>query len=115
MKGGSSPRHDKLLDKDDMKVDLDSFSHHGRKFITIWIIAYIVNFGQFSDLSDDSYGTVVNMSMDQDGSSPHSGIGRPMFLHGATSPSYLSGHTPPHGHEHMGYPDQLAVYSSIGK
>lgn len=29
MKGGSSPRHDKLLDKDDMKVDLDSFSHHG--------------------------------------------------------------------------------------
>ncbi|KAH1024751.1 hypothetical protein HUJ05_004194, partial [Dendroctonus ponderosae] len=95
MKGGSSPRHDKLLDKDDMKVDLDSFSHH--------------------DLSDDSYGTVVNMSMDQDGSSPHSGIGRPMFLHGATSPSYLSGHTPPHGHEHMGYPDQLAVYSSIGQ
>lgn len=31
MKGGSSPRHDKLLDKDDMKVDLDSFSHHGNK------------------------------------------------------------------------------------
>lgn len=31
MKGGSSPRHDKLLDKDDMKVDLDSFSHHGIK------------------------------------------------------------------------------------
>lgn len=30
MKGGSSPRHDKLLDKDDMKVDLDSFSHHGK-------------------------------------------------------------------------------------
>lgn len=27
MKGGSSPS--KLLDKDDMKVDLDSFSHHG--------------------------------------------------------------------------------------
>lgn len=27
MKGGSSPRIDKLLDKDDMKVDLDSFSH----------------------------------------------------------------------------------------
>lgn len=30
MKGGSSPRHDKLLDKDEMKVDLDSFSHHGK-------------------------------------------------------------------------------------
>lgn len=30
MKGGSSPsRHDKLLDKDELKVDLDSFSHHG--------------------------------------------------------------------------------------
>lgn len=28
MRGGSSPRHDKL-DKDDLKVDLDSFSHHG--------------------------------------------------------------------------------------
>ncbi|KAJ8927555.1 hypothetical protein NQ314_019960 [Rhamnusium bicolor] len=94
MKGGSSPRHDKLLDKDDMKVDLDSFSHH--------------------DLSDDSYGTVVNMSMDQDGSSPHSGIGRPSFLHGATSPSYLPGHTPPHGHDHFSsYPDQLSVYASL--
>lgn len=30
MKGGSSPgRHDKLLDKDELKIDLDSFSHHG--------------------------------------------------------------------------------------
>lgn len=34
MKGGSSPRHDKLLDKDDLKVDLDSsFSHHGEHTI----------------------------------------------------------------------------------
>ncbi|KAL3282023.1 hypothetical protein HHI36_005226, partial [Cryptolaemus montrouzieri] len=94
MKGGSSPRHDKLIDKDDMKVDLDSFSHH--------------------DLSDDSYGTVVNMGMDQDGSSPHSVIGRP-FLHGGSSPSYLPGHTPPHGHEHFPYPDQLSVYAGIGQ
>ncbi|XP_017785794.1 PREDICTED: LIM/homeobox protein Lhx3 isoform X1 [Nicrophorus vespilloides] len=94
MKGGSSPRHDKLLDKDDMKVDLDSFSHH--------------------DLSDDSYGTVVNMGMDQDGSSPHNGRG-PSFLHGAASPPYLPGHTPPHGHEHFPYPDQLSVYNSIGQ
>lgn len=68
-----------------------------------------------ADLSDDSYGTVVNMSMDQDGSSPHSGIGRPMFLHGATSPSYLPGHSPPHGHDHMGYAEQMAVYSNLGQ
>uniref|UniRef100_A0A6P7F2N4 LIM/homeobox protein Lhx3 n=1 Tax=Diabrotica virgifera virgifera TaxID=50390 RepID=A0A6P7F2N4_DIAVI len=96
MKGGSSPRHDKLLDKDEMKVDLDSFSHH--------------------DLSDDSYGTVVNMGMDQDGSSPHSGIGRPSFLHGATSPPYLPGHASPHGHDHFSsYPDQLSVYASLGQ
>lgn len=28
MKGGSSPgRHDKLLDKDELKIDLDSFDH----------------------------------------------------------------------------------------
>lgn len=67
------------------------------------------------DLSDDSYGTVVNMTMDQDGSSPHSGAGRgPSFLHGGTSPSFLPGHTPPHGHEPFSYADQLSVYSSIG-
>lgn len=53
------------------------------------------------------------MGMEQDGSSPHSGIGRPSFLHGASSPSYLPGHTPPHGHEHFPYPDQLSVYTSI--
>lgn len=32
MKGGGSPRHDKLLDKDELKIDLDSFSHHGMDF-----------------------------------------------------------------------------------
>lgn len=53
------------------------------------------------------------MGMDQDGSSPHSGRG-PSFLHGATSPSYIPGHTPPHGHEHFPYPDQLGVYNSLG-
>lgn len=32
MKGGSgSPRHDKLLDKDELKIDLDSF-HNGEYF-----------------------------------------------------------------------------------
>lgn len=35
MKGGSSPRHDKLLDKDEMKVDMDSFSHHGNYSLTL--------------------------------------------------------------------------------
>jgi len=35
MKGGSSPS--KLLDKDELKVDLDSFSHHGKD--TRYVIA----------------------------------------------------------------------------
>lgn len=69
----------------------------------------------FAELSDDSYGTVVNMTMDQDGSSPHSGVGRPTFLHGGGSPSYLPGHTPPHGHEHFPYADQLSVYTGLGQ
>lgn len=30
--GGGSPRHDRLLDKDELKIDLDSFSHHGNSF-----------------------------------------------------------------------------------
>ncbi|GLV37874.1 Lim3 [Carabus blaptoides fortunei] len=98
MKGGSSPRHDKLLDKDELKVDLDSsFNHHDLN-------------------SDDSYGTVVNLGMEQDGSSPHSGVGRnTSYLHGATSPPYLTGHSPPHGHEPFHYPDQLSVYTPIGQ
>lgn len=80
------------------------------------LINYTLYIFPLTDLSDDSYGTVVNMSMDQDGSSPHSGIGRPSFLHGTTSPSYLPGHTPPHGHEHFSpYPDHLSVYASLGK
>jgi len=29
MKGNCSPRTDKFLDKDELKVDYDSFSHHG--------------------------------------------------------------------------------------
>lgn len=36
MKGGSSPgRHDKLLDKDELKIDLDSFDH-GKNEIGDW-------------------------------------------------------------------------------
>lgn len=30
MKGNCSPRTDKFLDKDELKVDYDSFSHHGK-------------------------------------------------------------------------------------
>lgn len=33
MKGNCSPRTEKFLDKDDLKVDYDSFSHHGKKTI----------------------------------------------------------------------------------
>lgn len=77
------------------------------------MISIDFDFCFFIDLSDDSYGTVVNMAMDQDGSSPHSGRG-PSFLHGATSPPYLAGHTPPHGHDHFPYPDQLGVYNTLG-
>lgn len=36
MKGGGSPSsHDKLLDKDELKIDLDSFSHHGKEFFSV--------------------------------------------------------------------------------
>ncbi|XP_044728561.1 LIM/homeobox protein Lhx3 [Chrysoperla carnea] len=98
MKGGSSPRSDKLLDKDDLKVDLDSsFSHHDLN-------------------SDDSYGTVVNMGMDPDGSSQHGSSRGAGFLHGSASPAYLPGHaSPPHSHHPFPYPDQLAIYNSLGQ
>ncbi|KAJ8679475.1 hypothetical protein QAD02_015262 [Eretmocerus hayati] len=34
--GGHSPRHDKLLDKDELKVDLDaSFGHHGKTILLL--------------------------------------------------------------------------------
>ncbi|KAK7873610.1 hypothetical protein R5R35_009300 [Gryllus longicercus] len=87
--GGGSPRHDKLSDKDD-KLDLDS------------------NFSHTHDLnSNDSYGTVVNLGLDPEGSSPHSASGgggggggrgpAGPFLHGgpATPPYLPPGHSPP--------------------
>lgn len=41
MKGGGSPsRHDKLLDKDELKIDLDSFSHHGQFLSCILALKY---------------------------------------------------------------------------
>ncbi|PSN57387.1 LIM/homeobox protein Lhx3 [Blattella germanica] len=105
MKGSSSPRHDKLHDKDD-KMDLESnFSHtHG---------------------NNDSYGTVVNLGLEQDGSSPHSAGSRaPHFsLHGgpATPPYLSSSHSPTPPHPALGpnFPyssgEGLAVYTTLGK
>ncbi|XP_053666728.1 LIM/homeobox protein Lhx3 [Anopheles marshallii] len=95
MKGTSSPsRHDKLLDKDELKIDLDSFSHH--------------------DLSNDSYST-SNMGL-EDGASPHSARGS--YIHGNGSPPpYLSSHSPPPmgpGHPYGSYPDNI-VYTPLGQ
>ncbi|XP_035914833.1 LIM/homeobox protein Lhx3 isoform X3 [Anopheles stephensi] len=95
MKGTSSPsRHDKLLDKDELKIDLDSFSHH--------------------DLSNDSYST-SNMGL-EDGASPHSARGS--YIHGNGSPPpYLSSHSPPpmgSGHPYGSYPDNI-VYTPLGQ
>ncbi|KAL7042448.1 hypothetical protein ACKWTF_001141 [Chironomus riparius] len=89
MKGGSSPS--KLLDKDELKVDLDSFSHH--------------------DLSNDSYST-INMGLD-DGASPHSG--RNSYIHSSASPPpYLSSHSPNplSQNHHYSYPDNI-VYTPL--
>ncbi|XP_058057033.1 LIM/homeobox protein Lhx3 [Anopheles bellator] len=93
MKGTSSPP-DKLLDKDELKIDLDSFSHH--------------------DLSNDSYST-SNMGL-EDGASPHSARGS--YIHGNGSPPpYLSSHSPPPmgpGHPYGSYPDNI-VYTPLGQ
>lgn len=41
--GGHSPRHDKLLDKDELKVDLDStFGHHGELHYYSIILSKII-------------------------------------------------------------------------
>ncbi|CAD7086128.1 unnamed protein product [Hermetia illucens] len=94
IKGGGSPRHDKFLDKDDLKGDYDSFSHH--------------------DLSNDSYST-VNLGLDE-GASPHSVRGS--YMHGSSSPPpYPASHTPPpmgQGHTFGSYPDNI-VYTPIGQ
>ncbi|XP_026468321.1 LIM/homeobox protein Lhx3 isoform X1 [Ctenocephalides felis] len=93
--GGGSPRHDKLLDKDELKVDLDSFSQH--------------------DLSNDSYGTVT-LGM-EDGASPHSGRASG-YLHGpGHTPPYLGAHSPSSqlasgGLPYPSYHDQI-VYTSL--
>ncbi|XP_058799115.1 LIM/homeobox protein Lhx3 isoform X2 [Phymastichus coffea] len=103
MKGGSgghSPRHDKLLDKDELKVDLDSsFGHH--------------------DLSNDSYGT-VNMGLDGEGASPGGGGGGgggpPRGYLGAATPPYLSTSRSPSLPPQFPYPPDagLSVYTTLG-
>ncbi|CAO1363450.1 unnamed protein product [Diamesa hyperborea] len=88
MKGGSSPSS-KLLDKDELKVDLDSFSHH--------------------DLSNDSYST-VNMGLD-DGASPHSGRGS--YIHSSASPPPYSHSPPPLGQGHYSSYSDNIVYTPL--
>ncbi|XP_017487422.1 PREDICTED: LIM/homeobox protein Lhx3 isoform X1 [Rhagoletis zephyria] len=92
MKGSCSPRTEKFLDKDELKVDYDSFSHH--------------------DLSNDSYST-VNLGLDE-GASPHSIRGS--YLHGSSSPpQYPTSRSPPpvgHNHSFGSYPDNI-VYTNI--
>ncbi|XP_068989445.1 LIM/homeobox protein Lhx3 isoform X2 [Neodiprion pinetum] len=100
--GGHSPRHEKLLDKDELKVDLDSsFSHH--------------------DLSNDSYSTVVNMGMDGEGASPGGGGGGggggpPRGYLGGTTPPYLSASRSPSLPPQFPYPPDsgLSVYTTLG-
>ncbi|XP_067625423.1 LIM/homeobox protein Lhx3 isoform X2 [Eurosta solidaginis] len=92
MKGSCSPRTEKFLDKDELKIDYDSFSHH--------------------DLSNDSYST-VNLGLDE-GASPHSIRGS--YLHGSSSPpQYPTSRSPPpvgHNHSFGSYPDNI-VYTNI--
>lgn len=115
MKGSGSPgRHDKLLDKDELKIDLDSFDH-GNIIYLLYDKTTISILKLFTDLSNDSYST-VNMGLD-DGASPHSGRGS--YMHGSASPPpYLSSHSPtpmgPAGHGYSSYPDNI-VYTSIGQ
>ncbi|XP_016838646.1 LIM/homeobox protein Lhx3 isoform X2 [Nasonia vitripennis] len=100
--GGHSPRHEKLLDKDELKVDLDSsFGHH--------------------DLSNDSYGTVVNMGLDGEGASPGGGGaggggGPPRGYLGAGTPPYLSTSRSPSLPPQFPYPPDagLSVYTTLG-
>ncbi|XP_066596050.1 LIM/homeobox protein Lhx3 [Prorops nasuta] len=100
--GGHSPRHDKLLDKDELKVDLDStFGHH--------------------DLSNDSYGTVVNMGLDGETTSPGGGGsggggGPPRGYLGTTTPPYLTTSRSPSLPPQFPYPLDagLSVYTTLG-
>ncbi|CAD0196127.1 unnamed protein product [Chrysodeixis includens] len=92
MKSGSgSPRsHDRLLDKDELKIDLDSFSHH--------------------ELSNDSYSTVA---LGGEEGSPAGGGAAAGGARYAATPPYLRAHSPPHPHYH--YPPDHLVYTNIGQ
>ncbi|KAG5675860.1 hypothetical protein PVAND_005728 [Polypedilum vanderplanki] len=92
MKGGASSPS-KLLDKDELKVDLDSFSHH--------------------DLSNDSYST-VNMGLDEASPHSHSGRGSYMNHNSASPPPYLSSHSPNpmSQNHHYSYSDNI-VYTPL--
>ncbi|XP_060800396.1 LIM/homeobox protein Lhx3 isoform X2 [Amyelois transitella] len=86
--GGGSPRHDRLLDKDELKIDLDSFSHH--------------------ELSNDSYSTVALGG--EEGSPAGGGAGGAGRY--AATPPYLRAHSPPAPH-HYHYPPDHLVYTNI--
>jgi LIM homeobox protein 3/4 len=111
MKGGSSPS--KLLDKDELKVDLDSFSHHGKKLRKLTNPrTFLQCVLTFIDLSNDSYST-VNMGLD-DGASPHSG-GRGSYIHSSGSPPpFLSNSPNPLSQNPFSYSDNI-VYTPLGE
>ncbi|CAH2988769.1 unnamed protein product [Chilo suppressalis] len=90
--GGSSPRHDRLLDKDELKIDLDSFSHH--------------------ELSNDSYSTVA-LGGEEGSPAGGGGAGAAGGARYAATPPYLRTHSPPHPHYH--YPPDHLVYTNIGQ
>ncbi|XP_063376381.1 LIM/homeobox protein Lhx3 isoform X1 [Cydia fagiglandana] len=95
MKGGGSgsPRHERLLDKDELKIDLDSFSHH--------------------DLSNDSYSTVA-LGGDEGSPAGGGGAGATGGARYAATPPYLRAHSPP-PHPHYHYPPDHLVYTNIGQ
>lgn len=119
MKGNCSPRTEKFLDKDDLKVDYDSFSHHGKlrfemeKKNSLYIASNAFVEFLLADLSNDSYST-VNLGLDE-GASPHSLRGS--YMHGSSSPSqYPSSRSPPpagQNHSFGSYPDNI-VYTNVG-
>lgn len=76
----------------------------------------------FADLSNDSYGTVVNMGLDGEGASPGgggngAGGGPPRGYLGATTPPYLSTSRSPSLPPQFPYPPDagLSVYTTLGK
>lgn len=75
----------------------------------------------FADLSNDSYGTVVNMGLDGEGASPGgggngAGGGPPRGYLGATTPPYLSTSRSPSLPPQFPYPPDagLSVYTTLG-